>query len=174
MDTGLNQLPRTRREGLNVHAVGSEVLLFDPRDDTAHALNKAAAFVWQRADGTRTVEDMAREMTREFGAPADAETVWYALEQLDKRGLMETRLDVPAPWRGMTRRQFLTRAAGGAVLLAVISSIVAPTPAHAQTGCVGVGQPCTNPTDCCIPLNCCFSTTAEGAVPGTCQVICGV
>jgi hypothetical protein len=162
-----NALPRARREGMNVHAVGGEVLLFDRDRDTAHALNKAAAFVWQRADGTRTVDEIALEMTREFGAPADAETVWYALEQLDKRGLMETRLDVPAPWRGMTRRQFLVRAAAGAVLLAVVSSIVAPTPAHAQTGCVPQGGSCLGMVTCCPGLDCCVGAgpTCE---PGGC------
>jgi hypothetical protein len=139
---------------LNVHAVGGEVLLFDPRDDTAHALNKAAAFVWQHADGTRTVDDIARAMSDEFSAPADAQTVWYALEQLQKRDLLETSVNVPAPLRGLTRRQFLARATGGAVLLAVVSSILAPTPAHAQSGCMSIGQSCAA-SACCADLDCC-------------------
>jgi hypothetical protein len=140
---------------LNVHAIGGEVLVFDRVTDVAHALNGPAAFVWQQADGTRTVDDIARAMSGEFGAPADAQTVWYALEQLQKRDLLETPVNAPAPLRGLSRRQFLARATGGAVLLAVVSSILAPTPAHAQTGCVTLGGNCTVTSQCCLGLQCC-------------------
>lgn len=146
--------PRARREGLNVQAVGSEVLIFDTTDDTAHALNGPAAFVWQHADGTCTVDDIAREMTREFGAPADAQVVWYALEQLQKKQLLEAQLTAPVAWQGLTRRQFLKRATAGAVLLAVVTSIVAPSPIHAQSACIPEGEDCTVGT-CCRGLTCC-------------------
>ena len=113
-----NVMPRARRAGLRVNTVGNELLAYDASDDSAHALNGPAAFVWQQADGTKTVDEIAREMSVQFGVPADAQVVWYALEQLDKRHLLETQNSVPIEWRGMTRRQFLKRASAGAVLLA--------------------------------------------------------
>lgn len=157
--------PRARREGLNIQAIGNEVLVYDAAKETAHALNAPAAFVWQHADGTRTVDEIASEMTREFGAPADTQVVWYALEQLKRRQLLETQGSVPL--QGMTRRQFLKRATAGAVLLAVVATIVAPTPAHAQSGCVGMGGDCTGlGAVCCAGLGCCV-----GAGP-TCELFC--
>lgn len=157
--------PRARTQGVNAHTMGGEVLLFDTSNDTAHALNGPAAFVWQNADGTRTVDELAQLMTREFGTTADAQVVWYALEQLKKRELLENHVSAPVEWQGMTRRQFLKRATAGAVLLAVVTSIVAPTPAHAQSGCVQQGGGCADSNQCCPGLVCCPSI-------GTCQISC--
>ncbi len=158
MNTEKNHLPRARRDELNVNAVGAELLVYDRTSDQAHVLNGPAAFVWQHADGTRTVDEIARNMTHAFGANADAQVVWYALDQLQKKQLLETQAPVPAQWQGLTRRQFLKRATAGAVLLAVITSIVAPTVAHAQSGCIGEGGACGGVSDvCCAGLGCCTS-----------------
>lgn len=156
MSTQRNSLPRARRVGLNVQIMGQEVLLFDAIHETAHALNGPAAFVWQHADGTRTVDDIARAMSREFGAPADAQVVWYALEQLKKRQLLEMNSRVPIQWQGMTRRQFLTRVTAGAALLAVVTTIVVPSPAHAQSvACLPEHALCADqPLPCCDPFEC--------------------
>ena len=156
--------PQARRTALTVQNIGDEVLVFDAANETAHALNKPAAFVWQNADGTRTVEQLARDMTCEFGTPADVQVVWYALEQLSKKQLLESPMAMPTA--GMTRRQFLKRATAGAVLLAVVTSIVAPTPAHAQSGCTGLGGTCVTTEECCGTLQCCVG------VGPTCEIGC--
>jgi hypothetical protein len=114
--------------------VGDEILVFDKTNETAHALNGPAAFVWQNANGDKTVDEIANEMTHAFGAQADEQVVWYALEQLNKRKLLEGQETMSALWQGLTRRQFLKRTVAGAVLLAVVTSILVPTPAHAQSG----------------------------------------
>lgn len=164
MNSLVSTFPHARREGLNVTAVSDEILVFDPTDESAHTLNGPAAFVWQHADGARTIDEIAREMTRAFGAPADAPVVWYALEQLHKRHLMQGEPRTPMPYRTMTRRQFLKRAVAGAALLAVVTSIVTPTVAHAQSGCVGTSggdcssAPCCADFECCEPVFQCFST----------------
>lgn len=168
MNKTANGLPRARQEGLNVQPIGDELLLFDCVSETAHTLNGPAAFVWQHADGTRTADEIAREMTHEFGTQADAQVVWYALDQLNRRQLLETQESASLDWQGMTRRQFLKRVTAGAVLLAVVTSIVAPTPAHAQSGvCIPEGVACDNqPLPCCPGLGCCV-----GAGP-TCEDFC--
>lgn len=127
--------PRARRQDLTIQAMDGELLLYDRALNQAHALNAAAAFVWRASDGTRSVDEIAQAMTREFGISADAQVVWYALEQLNKRRLLETTLETPLPLRGLSRRQFLKRATAAAILLAAIASITAPTPAHAQGSC---------------------------------------
>lgn len=157
MNLTSRDLPRARRQDLVTHAMDGELLLYDRTRDQVHVLNAAAAFVWRASDGTRSVDDMAQAMTREFGTPADAQVVWYALEQLNKRRLLETALEAPAPLQGLSRRQFLKRATAAAILLAVVTSITAPTPAHAQSGSCGqVNDACLTTADCCTGLECCF------------------
>lgn len=149
--------PRTRRTGLKIQELPDEILIFDTRNDQANCLNATAAQVWKLADGTRAVSDIAREMTQTFGSPVDARVVWYALEQLAQKGLLEESAPVPTDYAGMTRRTFLTRAGvvGAAVAIPVIVSILAPTPAHAQSGCLDEGQNCTTSEQCC--SECCLT-----------------
>lgn len=150
-----NDLPRARREGLNVQMLGAEIIVFDPATESAHALNGPAAFVWQHADGTRTVDEIACDMTRKFGAPADAQVVRYALDQLSKRHLMDETGVPAAPWQGMTRRQLLKRAVAGAIVLAVVTTIVVPSPAHAQSAaCIPNGELCDEVIPCCPGTEC--------------------
>lgn len=148
-------LPLARRDGLTIETVGDEVLILDSTSNTVHLLNRPAAFVWQQADGTRTPDEIAQAMTRAFGASADPQIVWYALERLDKKHLLETRLPAPLSAQGITRRQFLKRAAAGAVLLAVVTSIVTPTTAEAQSACSPADGSCNSDGDCCRGLFCC-------------------
>lgn len=162
-----NTFPRARRADLKVQAVDDELLLFDTVNETAHALNGPAAFVWSQADGTRTIEQLASAMTRRFGTPADPQVVWYALGQLQRRELLEAPEVLPVQMRGMTRRQFLTRAAAGATLLAVVTSILTPSPAHAQSACLEEGALCIDiRIPCCGDLGCCVGLGA------TCQSFC--
>jgi hypothetical protein len=166
--------PRARRDNVQVQVIGNEVLVFDLQRDEAHVLNRPAAFVWQNADGTRTIGEIAQAMTVEFGLPADVATVRYALEQLDRKQLLEASARLLFATPPMSRRQFLKRAAAGAALLAVVTSIVAPTPAHAQSGCVGEGGACTDTSQCCtggvIPMNCCFTPGGQVCLVGACPV----
>ena len=156
MNITVNQIPRARREGLNVQVLETETLVFDTRDDTAHVLNSPAAFVWGLSDGTKSVDEIATAMTAKFGTQADAQVVLYALDQLNKRNLMDGYTRPSAIWHGMTRRQFLARATAGAVLLAVVTSLATPSPAHAQSGCLTENTSCiSNPTGCCSGLICC-------------------
>lgn len=166
--------PRARRDNITVQRIEDEVLLFDAQHDAAHVLNRPAAFVWQSADGVHTIGEIAQAMTVEFGMPADVQTVRYALEQLDKKQLLDNTERPRFTTRPMSRRQFLGRAAAGVALLAVVTSIVTPTPAHAQSGCVGEGGACSTNGDCCqtgvIPTNCCFTPQGQICLTGACPV----
>jgi Coenzyme PQQ synthesis protein D (PqqD) len=143
--------PVARKQGLVIQEMPDEILVYDLDRDRAHCLNRTAAFVWQRCDGRATTASIARALAREFGCAADEQIVWAALEQLGRNHLMQTQTTLPAAMQGMNRRA-LVRALGLAALVAapVVTSIVAPTPAHAASGCVAAGQPCTaGGTPCC-------------------------
>jgi hypothetical protein len=92
-----------------------------------------------------------------MNVPVDERLVLVALDQLGKHRLFDEPFKVPPAVWGTNRRQMMRRL-GLAALVAVpvITSIVAPTAAHAQSGCRTSGQSCNPLTGpfCCQNLFC--------------------
>lgn len=77
--------------------IEGEALVITPHDSTLHRLNEAATYIWDRADGTRTLEAIAQEMIEAFEveeATLRADAIEFVQEAVAK-GLMVTR-DEPA------------------------------------------------------------------------------
>lgn len=120
-------IPEARTDQVIVQDVGDEVVVYDERTSAAHHLNKTAALVWKLADGRRPVGEIAAALNRALDVPNDEDFVHLALAELDKAGLLAR----PLPTGELiTRRQLFGVAAA---LLPLVASIVAPTPAMAQT-----------------------------------------
>jgi hypothetical protein len=151
---GTNQFPRARRENLVVEELKHETLVYDSQSIQASCLNPTATLVWKYSDGNRTVSEIASRMSQDLGSTVDVRVVYYALEQLDKRGLLAERGAIPLQYRQMSRRDFLVKAGivGAAVAIPVIISVTAPTPAMAVTP-IACGQPC-NINDTCASVTC--------------------
>jgi hypothetical protein len=149
--------PLARSGGLVVRELPDELVVYDRERHQAHCLNRTAALVFRRADGRRTVEEIAALL----GPGAGEETVRAALDQLASAGLLDTGRTPPAP----SRREALRRVGlGAAVLAPVVASLLVPTPAEAAATCIpasscttgNTGQPCyvSNPATEC-SLNTC-------------------
>ena len=69
--------------------MGGDVLLYD--GTTLQLLEGAAAHVWERLDGTRTVDELVASAVKTFGATAEQvdRDVLEFLVQLDIRGMVE-------------------------------------------------------------------------------------
>lgn len=143
--------PHARQANLVVTELQNEVLLYDLDRDQASCLNATAALVWKFADGESSVDAIAARMAAELKTPVDTRVVWYALDQLGKKNLLQERLTIPAQYTRMTRRDFLVKAgiAGAIVAIPVIISLTAPTPAMAATGSCPT-RVCNVAADCCI------------------------
>jgi hypothetical protein len=84
-----------------------EAIVITPGDWTLHTLNETATFIWDRADGTRTLEAIAQEMLEEFEVAPEtlrAEALRF-VEEAVKRGLLltadvPTGTDLPRPGSG--------------------------------------------------------------------------
>lgn len=125
-------LPLARRDDLVIQTASDETLVFDRKTDKAYVLSPAAAAVWRACDGKRSVREIAH--TLQLESSANEQTVWYALGQLNE--LLQEPVTLPHEMRGISRRQFLKRAGivAGAAAIPIVVSVVAPTPAHAQSG----------------------------------------
>jgi hypothetical protein len=160
-----DEMPRARQDELVVQSIGDETIVYDERRSRAHRLNQTAAFVWSHCDGARTVADLAAAVQKETGQDKEIgqdkevgqgaeDIVWLALDRLEKAHLLQDRLAKPAHAAPLTRRDVLRKAAlagGLTLLLPVVQSIVAPTPAMAMSiGCAKRGQ-IPSPTRPCCP-----------------------
>ncbi len=58
-------LPRARPEVTQTD-IDDEIILYNPADGATHALNLAAALVWELCDGTSTLDGIAAEVASDF------------------------------------------------------------------------------------------------------------
>jgi hypothetical protein len=143
--------PLAIRAALIVKEVMDETLVYDLRRHQAHCLNRTAALVWNYCDGRTPAAEMATRLAAEAGAPVEEAIVWLALERLRKAHLIEEGDRSPGTGGRPPRRELLRRlgAAGIAIGLPTVVSIVAPTAAEAATAisdaaCAARHPPCGN------------------------------
>jgi len=150
--------PRARKDDLVVKEMPDEVLVYDLTRDKAHCLNRTAALVWSYCDGRTSVAKIAGRLGKELNSNVDERVVWLALNQLSKNHLLEESIVPPALMAGINRRE-LIRALGVAAVVAVpvVTSIVAPTPAQAQS-CLPDGSACPDALPCCPGTTCTAGT----------------
>lgn len=142
-------LPNARRDALVLQEVDDELVVQDTANNQVHLLNDTAAVIWKLCDGKTGVTEIAARATRALNAPVDTNLVWYTLEQLSKKNLLQAPVTRPSQMLGMTRRDFLRAGlVGTAVVLPVIISIAAPSVASAAS-CIASGQACTPGVDIC-------------------------
>jgi hypothetical protein len=129
-----------------------EVVVYDLDHDKAHCLNAMAAFVWREADGSRSVEELARGASAELGSPVDESVIWLALRRLREAKLLlegESLPEIPTVTRRQVMQRLGTGAAAAGALIPVISSLLAPTAAEAIYSCLEPGGACTDGPQCC-------------------------
>jgi hypothetical protein len=135
-------LPTARRDGLLIQEIGEELVIYDQESHHVHRLNQTAAVIWRHCDGQTPVADLVALLHRELGLLSNEELVRLALDHLEKAGLLKEPLARPAGAARPSRRQLLRklgRMAAVALLVPTVMTIVAPTPAMAQSGTNGGG-----------------------------------
>jgi hypothetical protein len=156
--TSANQvLPRARTKELIVREMSDEVIVYDTEKEKAHCLNQTSAFVWKHCDGKHSIEQVTRLLARELGTNVSSEVVWLAIEQLEKRMLLEESLERASGMARMTRRELGRKLGIAAAIIALplITSIKAPTAMTAASVCIPAGSfGCVTDGDCCVPARC--------------------
>jgi hypothetical protein len=139
------QFPRARVDCLS-REFGDEVLVYDLQRDMGHCLNSTAAAAWKLCDGNNSPSQIAKTLSRQLSAPMHESVVRLALDQLAVAHLL---VEPVVPAKRLSRRVAIRRIGmAAAIALPLVTSIVAPTPAHAAS-CFPDGQACTSAAQCC-------------------------
>jgi len=148
--------PKARTDGLIVHTLEDETIVYDLERDRLHCLNPTAAFVFRLCDGHTSPRILAQRVSERFALPADDAIVGYALDLLERANLLEVGGSVGPDPVAPSRRELIRRvglAGALGVLVPAVVSMVAPPPAAAAS-CRTQGGCCNNQQDCCPGLNC--------------------
>jgi hypothetical protein len=150
--------PKARTDGLIVERLPGELLVYDEVRDEAHCLHAEAAVVFDLMDGTRTGAQIAALASEHLPKPLSEARVQEVLAELGARHLLEGGASAGD---GLSRRDLIERGAltgAGVAGAALVTSIVAPIPAAAQSPADTCEQASCSP---CAP-NCTCVETAEG------------
>lgn len=149
--------PRYRDTEIVVNELADETLVYDLRTDEAHCLNETCALIWQECDGTKTVAEISRVLTRKLKSPVTDEMIYLALDILSERNLIIDNREPKAITSGVSRRELIRKVGLATVVaLPVISSLSAPASVEAASTCqrsrfeVCV-QGSSVPAECCQP-----------------------
>jgi len=133
----MNIKPKSRQTDLVAQDFEDEILIYDLNNDHAFCLNQTARRIFNLCNGQRTVQEIRDLLSQELGSDIPEELIWLTLDQLKRADLLEQKESFEIGFKGLSRRQVI-RKIGLATSLALplIASIVAPSPALAQSGCV--------------------------------------
>jgi hypothetical protein len=164
--TFMNNLPKSRRSEIVVQEFEKEILIYDLSINKAYCLNETSTLVYQLCDGKNTVADICNLISKKLHQPVTEDLVWLALDSFKKDNLLEQSEQFEIDFNNLSRRQVIRKIGlGSVVMLPLISSIVAPLSAQAQSAgptnlpllaaCSAPGQctsgNCFNNTRCCVP-----------------------
>ena len=125
--------PQARTEEIVVQELHDETLVYDLNTHKAHCLNQTASLVWKGCDGKRSAAEIAKLLAKQSGGPISEAVVWLALRQLGERHLLAEKLTPPAALAKVSRREVARKLGLAAVALPLVTSVLAPTAAQAET-----------------------------------------
>jgi len=146
--------PQVRQDGLLIQEIGEELVIYDCKRDHIHSLNATAALVWRNCDGQTSIMEIAALLDQLQDGSIRQEIVRLALGQLVSAGLLEDARHTSEHTSVLRRDALgaLTKAGAFVLLLPVITSITAPTPAMAASL---TGDTC-EPAGICVDANGCI------------------
>ena len=146
-------IPVSRKDDIIVQELKGEVLIYDLKENKAFCLNETSALVWQMCDGNKSVTEISQAISQKLKSPATEDFVWLAIDQLKKENLLANGEEILPAFDGMSRREVIKKVGLGTMIaLPIISSLVAPTAAQAQSR-AGTPAVCQTPANGCNNAN---------------------
>ena len=125
--------PLARTQDIIIQNLDKETLIYDLDANKAYALNETSRVIWELCDGKKTASEIAAECSKKFKNPISEDLIWFALAQLNKNNILAND-GMFEPVTALNRRQTIKKLGlTSLVALPIVSSIVAPTAANAQS-----------------------------------------
>ena len=171
----MNKLPLARSTDIVVQELGEEILIYDLNTHKAYNLNETSGTVYRACDGRTTFDEL------KLGTKLPDEIIFLALDELRRENLLEESQTYSSPFGGMSRREAIRRVGlASMIALPVISSLIAPTAAMAQSSgsqsassqsagtptpvpCVSYQGSCSTSSQCCSSAPNCNPTVGSGS-----------
>lgn len=170
----LKTTPAGRKENIVVQELKGEILIYDLKINKAFCLNETSALIWQMCDGNNSIGDISRKLSKKLKAPVTEDFVWLAIDQFQKDNLLDESQEIETRFNGLSRREAIRKVGFASMIaLPVISSLIAPTAAMAQSAgsCPTFGQSCAttgsinSQGSCCTNDLRCVSSTCTNCLP---------
>jgi hypothetical protein len=130
----MNTKPQPRKENIVIQELEKELLIYDLKINKAFSLNETCAMVWAECDGEKSIAEIASILSQQTKGLVNEEVVWLALETLQKENLLANSDEISAKFNGMSRREVIRKIGfASMVAIPVITSLIAPTAANAQS-----------------------------------------
>jgi len=130
----MRTVPQSRQHNLIVQELKDELLVYDLTTNKAFCLNPTSAMIYQLCDGKHSVSDISREISKKLEQPVTEDLVWLAIDQFKEDNLLSNNQEIEIKFDGLSRREVIRKVGFASMIaLPVISSLVAPTVAMAQS-----------------------------------------
>ncbi|MBX7170278.1 MAG: PqqD family peptide modification chaperone [Pyrinomonadaceae bacterium] len=158
----MNNKPQSRKTNVVVQEFEKEILIYDLNINKAFCLNHTSALVYELCDGKHSIAEISEKISRKLKTEVSEDFVRLALEELRKNDLLEGSADNISLLAGKNRREMIRKIGLTSMLaLPLISSIIAPTAANAQSNVT------------CLPVGPCLAAGTLLCPPGCTQVLSG-
>jgi hypothetical protein len=134
----LTNNPKSRQNELVVQELKDEVLIYDLSINKAYCLNPTSAIIWNLCDGNNSVTEITKQLSKKLKQPVTNDLVYLALDQFKTDDLLSDNNEIEIKFDGLSRRDVIRKVGFASMIaLPLISSLVAPTAAMAQSAAEG-------------------------------------
>jgi len=167
------------RDDLLLQDVDDELVVYDPRIQKAHCLNRTAAAAFRACDGTASLSSLRRRVSSALDESVDDALLWRALKVLEDAQLLRAPLPRAGRFDPSRRRALRGLALGAAATVPAVWSVLAPTPAYAASKPCIQAQQCVPGSHACCgqpgqPAHACDGQGGCKSNASQCQgIICG-
>lgn len=157
-----NEFPVACYEDIVVQEIKDEVLVCDTKSNRVFCLNETAGEVWKLCDGEKSIREISAILSKKMRSDVSEEMVLFSLAELSRENLLAEKFSADNLYGGISRREVIKKIGlGSIVALPLITAIIMPTAAHAQSGCPAIdpfpnGCACNSSFEC--DSSCCLGT----------------